>query len=80
VRPRAVAVGRVVSLRVHVERVRHGHMAPVRGARIRIGRHAARTGRHGIAVLRLRFHARGRRHLLIQATGFRRAQASVRVR
>jgi endoglycosylceramidase len=75
VRPRVVRRGRVVRLRV---RVRAG-AAPVRGARVRVGRRRAVTGRRGVARVRLRFTVAGRRKAVAVARGFLPGRGTVRV-
>jgi triacylglycerol esterase/lipase EstA (alpha/beta hydrolase family) len=76
-KPRTLHAGRRARVRVRVRRA-DGHA--VRGARVRLGGRTVRTGRHGRAVLRVRFAHAGRKPLKVRKTGFAARTLHVRVK
>ncbi len=80
VRPRRVRAGRVVRLRVRAWVVRDGRRVPVRRVRVRVRGKRVRTGRHGLATMKLRFHRRGRYRVRAARRGLHGASAFIRVR
>jgi hypothetical protein len=77
VSPRRPHAGRRV--RLHV-RVRTAAGGPVRGARVRAGGRTKRTGRHGRAVLRVRFAHRGAKRVRASHAGFATRTVRIHVR
>jgi triacylglycerol esterase/lipase EstA (alpha/beta hydrolase family) len=76
VRPQRLRAGRRARVRVRVRRA-DGHA--VRGARVRFGGRTKHTGRHGRAVLRVRFAHAGRRSVRVHKAGFASRTIHVRV-
>jgi pimeloyl-ACP methyl ester carboxylesterase len=76
-RPRTLHAGRRARVRVRVRRA-DGHA--VRGARVHLGGRTVRTGRHGRAVLRVRFAHAGRKPLKVRKAGFATRALHVRVK
>ncbi len=77
VRPRTLHAGERARVRV---RVRGADGKAVRGARVRCGGKTARTGRHGRAVLRVRFAHAGRKSLRVRKAGFAARTLHLRVK
>lgn len=78
--PRVVRAGRRATIRAVVRVGRGAGARPVRGARVRLGRARARTGRSGRAVLHVRLARRGRYVAVATARGYRPGRAAVRAR
>jgi len=74
VSPRRVRAGRRVRLRVRATEGR----TPVRGVRVRFGRHLVRTDRRGRATIRTRVRRPGRYKVRARKAGYRRVVVRVR--
>jgi hypothetical protein len=77
VAPSVVTVHRTIRMRVAV---RGPGGAPIRGARVRIGRAHGRTGADGRASLRVRIAHRGKKRATARLRGYRPAHATFRAR
>ena len=72
VRPSRAHAGRIAPYRVTVRGSVGRYSAAVRGARVTLGSRRARTGRRGVATLRVRLgRRRGGYRLLVRAAGYR---------
>lgn len=79
-RPRTVLLGRTTRVRFRVIRQVGTLRLPVRGARVRLGRHATRTNGRGRATLRYPARGRpGRRRARVVVSGLRAARPALRV-
>ena len=72
IRPRRPRAGRIATYRVSVRAAVGRYSAAVRGARVTLGPRSARTGRRGVATLRVRLdRRRGGYRLLVRVAGYR---------
>jgi hypothetical protein len=78
-RPRTAVSGRRSRFHFRVTARRCGRRVPVAGAIVRLGRRRVKTGRGGVAVLRLRPRGSGRRVVRASKPGYRASVIAVEV-
>lgn len=78
--PRRVAAGQVARLHLHVWAARGRHVIALAGVRVRVAGRSVRSGRHGRASVRVAARRAGMLRVRATRSGYRTANASVRVR